>query len=448
MAYPQIADGYLQYSSSGFPKVGGEGRTVLEDFEDQSLSEYGDTTGWQIQGSNVLQGRYSLESTQTNVDIGDSGGDIPTPRNDSPTEYRCRMFQVDEGRAALLVNVQSESNPWANAYSIQVNTIENTISVTRNESGTANLLDTVSGSTHPQTGTEYIAAITTSTDAIKASLYDSSGTLLLETDSISDQTFTGGGLGWDKWEGTTTYFDYATVESGNHGEGSGSRVWIDDFEDGSVGEYTSISGSGTYDATPSAAYRGDYGLEMIGGQDIQSTPGSGLQNYLRSGEEIIFRINFQTLQSSSGTYQQYWVPFCMQDETSSVNRYRLEFLMNGGFRIRKTTSSGTNTVSGSSSEGRDYAALYNVSHSAGSWYSAILLVDETNGLYAELHDAGGNIKGWISSSETEYVGATNGIGWRSSGNGSVYIDHAFEVDQQYIDAVDRSEPIPHSDAPW
>lgn len=450
MPYPQISGGYLEYDTSGFPIVGGRTDTVIDDFEDQSLSEYGDAAGWQIQGTNVLMGRYSLEAIDPYVDLGDRGNDLPTPREDPPVEYRCHMLQEGAGAAAFMVNVQEQTDAWRNAYSVLVDTANQRIGVCRHESGTVHVLDSVSGTTHPQTGTEYIAAITTSSEAIKASLYDRSGTLLLETNSIADQIHTGGGLGWDNWDGAPVYFDHATRGAGSHGDIQELRTWLEDFESGSLDPYTSVKGSGTASTTPAAAYRGDYGLEMVDGQDLQTAPGSGLDNYLRAGHEILIRVNFQKKQSSTGTYQQYWFPFCMQSVTSPSNRYRMEFLMNGGFRIRKTKDGSASTLTGTSSEGRDYAALYNVDHPADSWLSAVLLVNGDKGVYAELHDAANNIKGWVKGDDTEFITATseNGFGFRSSGSGHVYWDHVFEIDQQYLDTVGRTEPIPHSDAPW
>ena len=440
--YPHISNGYLEYDTSGFPIVGGPADNVLEDFEDGTITAYSDFGGWTAQGTNVLRGRYSLESLDTNVWLGDRGNDRPTPRDDPPIEYRCRMLQEDAGRSAMLINVQAQDAPLDDSYAVVVDTADNRLSLVRYLDGTRTVLDDVAGTTHPRTGTEYIPAITVSTEGLKATLYDRAGTTLLETNSMADQSLSGGGLGWHNESGLTAFYDHATYGPGSLDELQGTRTWLEDFEDGSISEYTILARSGDEDVTPAAAYRGNYGLEQINASEIQSMPGDGLDGYLRSGEEILIRTNFQVIGE-----QQYWVPFCMADASSTDNRYRLEFLMGGGFRIRKTENGSTSTLPGTSSEGRDYAALYDITHYDDYWYSAILLVDESYGVYAEMHDAGNNIKGWVHSSDTEFIDGTNGIGFRSSGSGHVYFDHLFEIDQQYFDDTGRTEPIPHSDAP-
>lgn len=424
--HPTTQGGYLIYGSDGYPVLGSVSSSGLEDFEHQSLAAYGDDLGaFQIQGSNVLQGRYSLESTVAQRTIGASETDRPTPRGtaEDPIEYKCRMVIQDDGQASLITNVQSADSPWSNSYVLLVDTANDRIRLLRRENGSTVNHETAYAPESITDGEEHRPAITLSDDGIKGTLYYADDSVFVETDTYQDATFTGGGLGWHNGIGTTTYFDYATAEPGSIG--TVSQSMIEDFESGDLSGYWVRSTSGTASVSPTAAYRGSYGLDMNGFSEVQTTPGGGRPGYLRDGVPAIFRVQFKVTGN-----QQYWVPFCQTSRDSRSSRYLLQFTMGGGFRIRKVDSSGNvSTVRGSSSEGRDYAALYNVSHSADVWYSAILEVDQNDGLYAELHDGGMNRKGWISSPESEFVGTENGYGFYCSGGGHAFFDHLLETER-------------------
>lgn len=420
--YPTIRNGYLRYGSDGWPMFGESESSVVEDFEHQSLADYGDDTdAFRIQGTNVLQGRYSLEGTVAQRTIGASEADRPTPRgtDSDPIEYKCRMVFSDSGQASLLTNAQSADSPWHNCYGVLVDEGNDRIRLFRRENDNSTYHANISVGVPLYTGTEYRPAITVSGTGLKATLYDASDSVLVETDTYTDQTFTGGGLGWHNGIGTTTYFDYATSGSGSIGD---TAQMVEDFESGDLSGYWIRDTSGSANVSPTASYSGSYGLEMDGFSEIQTTPGDGRPGYIQSGDPILFRINPRVLSD-----QQYWVPFCQSSHSSLSNRYVLQFIMGGGFRIQKVDSSGnSSTVPGSSSEGRDYAALYNLSYSADMWYTGALLADQADGLAAELYDAGGNRVGWISSPESEYVDAENGYGFRCSGSGRVFFDEMRE----------------------
>lgn len=417
--YPHSERGYWEYGTQGYPIVGGYDDAVIEDFEHGSLSAYGGDTGsFRIQGTNVLQGRSSLESTAEHETIGTASG-IPTPRTTTPTEYRCRMVMASDGHASLLTNVQSTSWPFRNCYALSVDAARNELRLFSRESSNTRYLErkTVSIAANR----EYRPAITLTPERINGKLYDRGGSLIAETESYRDTTHSGGGLGFYNGNGRTAYYDYATERAGSMGDVS--RVVLNDFEDGNLSEFRVVGGgsSGTQSVTPTAALKGKYGLEMVDFGSIHTLPGMGAPGYIRDGQPISFRYNFRQIGD-----EQYYFIACPQSATSDDNRYRLEFLMTGGFRLRKTSGGSTNTLEGSSSEGRAHAACYNLSYSSGRWYNIVLSVDSTDGLRADLYQPNGSRMGWISAPETQFISSTNGYGHYCSGGGHYYADEIIE----------------------
>ena len=424
--YPRASGGYVRYGTDGFPRLAEPDESLIEDFEHQSLEVYGDDTdAFRIQGTNVIEGRYSLESTVAQRTIGASSDTRPTPRGtaDDPIEYTARLVLEDDGQASLMTNAQSPSSPWSNCYVLLVDTGNDRIRLLRRENGGTDNHETKPAGQSLSPGTEYRPGITLSDEGIQGALYDSTGDLIVQTDAYPDAVFTGGGLGWHNGIGTTTYFDYAN--SNPNSIDDLTKPIVEDFESGDLSGYWIRDTSGSANVTPTAAFHDSYGLEMDGFSEIQTTPGSGRPGYIRDGIPIRFRVNFRVLGS-----QQYWVPFCPSVRDSRGNRYTLQFIMDGGFRIRKADSSGSqSTVPGTSSEGRDYAACYNLSYSSETWYYAILEADQSDGLYAALYTAGGTRVAWISSSESEYVDAENGYGFYCSGSGRVFYDYLHETER-------------------
>lgn len=420
--YPHAEAGYWEYGTDGFPLVGGYDEDIIEDFESQSISVYGgNTSSFRVQGSNVLEGRYSLESTEEGRWIGNNGSARPTPRTSSPTEYRARILPVSSGGASIFTNVQSTDFPARNCYALLLDTSGNEIRLLVREADSTRYLErkTVSGGI--SAGTEYQPAITLTEEGINGKLYDRTGNLIAETDSYRDLTHSGGGLGWHNWAGLTTYFDYARTGPGQMGDVS--RVVLNDFEDGNLNEYRVVGGASSGDqmVTPTASYKGNYGLEMVDFGFIQTTPGMGAENYIRAGHPIRFYSNFRQLGD-----EVYYFTFSMPDANEAAYYYELEFRMNGGLRIQKNTGGDDQNVTGTSSEGRSIAAAYDLSWSTDRWYRTDLLVG-TDEIRADVYEPNGSRKAWVQTTDTSLVDSLNGFGHGCLGGGHCYFDEFVEI---------------------
>lgn len=419
--YPEIDNGYWEFGSDGFPIVGGRSENVIEDFEDQSLSEYGgDTADFQIQGTNVIEGRYSLESLATYSAIGDDGSDLSTPRTDDPIEYLGRIYQTDAGDAVLAVCVQSETSPYRDCYMLTVDVDSNELRLFVRDAGSLSYIErqTVSLST----GSVYWPGITLTTEGINGTIYDSDGTALAQTDSYRETTHSGGGLGWRNGAGTTAYFDQATYRAGSMGDVS--TVMIDDYEDGDLNEYDGPSSSGDQATTPSAAYAGNYGIELTDFGSIFSRPGMGLDNYPRDGIAFEAYLNPQVIGN-----EQYWVYLCPQHSTSTDDTYMLQCIMDDDvMRLQKDVNGSHATISGSGTGNSSVAYTGQIDWQAGNWYRIEVLLDSANSVRVDLYDASsGNHLVYVEGTDTEYVAAENGFGFYSSGGGNVFFDEIQEV---------------------
>jgi hypothetical protein len=185
---------------------GGSSATVLDDFEDGDLSEYaGHTGGYQVQGSTVIEGSNTLEATSTYNRIGHT--EATTSRGN---EYRCRI-QADSGSGSepsLLVSSQDPSNPFADCYWAHPDASAGQFKLVRRDGGSSTVLDSTSLSF--QEGTDYEVAIKLGSDTVKAVLYDGSGNVVVETNAVSDATYSGGTFGFYTGGGTPGYYDYVS----------------------------------------------------------------------------------------------------------------------------------------------------------------------------------------------------------------------------------------------
>ncbi|NEU56786.1 hypothetical protein [Halorussus sp. MSC15.2] len=203
--------GYDAYLSSGesvyFDDVRFESSaTVVEDFEDGDLSEYsGNTGGYRVQSSTVLEGSRSLEATSTYAQIART--DVTTERGH---EYRCRI-EAGSGTGAepsLLACVQDASDPLRDCYWAFPDVSAGEFKLIRRDGDSSTVLDSVTYTL--QEATQYELALELATDTVKAVLYDSSGSVAAETTAVSDSTYSGGGVGFYTGGGTPGYYDYVT----------------------------------------------------------------------------------------------------------------------------------------------------------------------------------------------------------------------------------------------
>lgn len=399
--------------------------TVIEDFENGSIYPYGgDESSFQVQSSNVLQGGYSLESRGTDAAIADHGGDIPTPRTDSDgngIEYRCRQYLADTGDAGLITNAQSQSSSLPNCYRVRLDTADNRLILEKRVDGSTVEIDRESMSV--ATGQEYRPAIAMDADRVRGLVYDRAGEQLAATETHRDSEHSGGGLGWYNGDGTATYYDLAAQHDPTLTQPV--TMVIDDYEDGNLYEYDGPSSSGDYYLSGSAAYDGDYGIVMDDFGSAHTQPGMGLDTYIQDGVTVQFHHNFQV-----GGTEQYYI-FLNPQSTSEIrpDGYRLEFLMEGTMRMRKTSGGSTSTLPGSGSSSSDYAEARNLSFSTSNWYRTEILLDASSStVRADLYDASsGTAVAYADGNDSEFVDPANGFGYYCSGGGLWYIDEITDV---------------------
>ncbi|PSP76507.1 hypothetical protein BRC81_12905 [Halobacteriales archaeon QS_1_68_20] len=198
-----FADAWFQASDDG------GSTTVLDDFEDGDISEYvGGTSGYQVQGSTVLEGSYSLEATNTYYKI--AHADESTPRG---YEYRFRTRAAGGSGAepSPLVCVQDPYNPLDDCYWVHPDASAGDFNLYRRDGGSSVLLDSVAFT--PQEDTTYEVTVELGADTVKAVLYDDAGSVVAETAAVSDATYDGGTFGFYTGGGSPGYYDYVTRES-------------------------------------------------------------------------------------------------------------------------------------------------------------------------------------------------------------------------------------------
>ena len=193
---------------------------------------------------------------------------------------------------------------------------------------------------------------------------------------------------------------------------------IDDFEwSGDVSDRYDTGGRADPILTSNAALGEDstQGLHVDGGQITISHPTDGtLDGYIRSGEE------FQVLlQPNIGGGPQYWLLVCFDADSEGTgsladvnNYYSVENITDSTFRIRKA---GTTLDSAS------------VSYSTGSTYRMRCTFDTTAGITITLESESGAELAELTSNDTEYIDAENGIGYRQSNSGGSYWDEIVET---------------------
>lgn len=264
--------------------------TVLDDFEDGDMGEYsGSTAAYTVQSSTVLEGSYSLECNTAYERVAHS-----TAETTRGNEYKCRVMAASGSptQLGLLVGVQDADYPFSNCYCTFVNVPNDRLHILKRENGDNTWLDGVDVSLSD--GTEYIAGLRYKSDSVQAVVYDSSGTELASTSSVSDGTFSGGTFGFYCGSDVPGYFDYAVESSLTTSPGTIEYDKIDDFENSNLSQYSFDRGeagaqvirSDTYSGTNpfGGAYSGKCALEISNDNtELISLPGDGLENYPSAG---------------------------------------------------------------------------------------------------------------------------------------------------------------------
>lgn len=188
---------------------------------------------------------------------------------------------------------------------------------------------------------------------------------------------------------------------------------IDDFESGTIfGRYYE-TGAGDKFAS-SHDFRGEYGLEMDGFGELWSTPEheNDVNYYFQPGETVEYWVNPRRLAS-----HQYWFILCPRSATSTTNRYQIEHIMTGTFRIR-TDVSGSRSILV-----EDTAFTWEA-----AWHRVRATVDPADGLEVQIRRWDKNTGDLstplsnLKTADTTHIRDRNGIGFRCGDGGRVLFD--------------------------
>jgi len=262
---------------------------VIDDFEDNDLSEYAGATGnYQTQSSEVFNGSYALEDTDASSvsEIYSTSGLPRYPHAGDEFEFRVKV--TDSGDFWYFnFGWQDGDNNYDLRYEPDVPQIE---------------LYEVSGGNFTQLGT---SSVTQSTDVwyrveidwgeggtITCTLYDENDSEVAQI-SATNSTHTEGGIGFKgnntNTSNTSIYYDYARITDVTDSTGI-----IDDFEDNDMAEY--FGDTSSLQPTTTRPFNGTYSLENPGDNNfyrVSST--SGLPRYPQRGDTFEYRVYLDSL---------------------------------------------------------------------------------------------------------------------------------------------------------
>lgn len=185
--------------------------TIVDDFEDQDITEYaGDTGNCTVVSSPVQNGSYALEAStgsDTTVIISSTTGLNAYPSQGDTFRVWVRTSTAN-ALHAVMFGTQSESAS-TNRYQTGLNQHQGEFELAKADSNGFTELAAATQSYSDDTWYEIEVAWGTD-DSITATLYDSAGSQLNQV-SATDATFTSGGVGFLHNPGTggsTTNYDY------------------------------------------------------------------------------------------------------------------------------------------------------------------------------------------------------------------------------------------------
>lgn len=340
--FPAYYDTVTQESLSS----GGSSTTIIDDFEDGSLSEYNfdrGSSGASVASSPTKNGSYALEYTDTYIEaISTSGLDAyPSPGD----TFR---YWVRGTGGAEMTNFTYGVQDHQNRYFVRVNIANDRLKLYRYENGSGNLLNKqTSGFTLSQDAWYEVKIQWASDGTHTVTLYDSSSTQLSKI-SATDSTWISGGVGYDAYlsSGQSVYFDYVTL---GPEAGAKSRHVIDDFTDEDLSEYTIVKGSSAVKTVSDKNYSSGSALQFSD-SDSLILSSSGLNHYPMTEDFFHYWFKYHT----GGTV---CLSYGVQDES---NRYEICIdCSNDTLRLYKYENGSKTEVAG----GSIYASLKD-----GHWY--------------------------------------------------------------------------------
>lgn len=182
--------------------------TVLDDYEDQSLSDYnGDTGTYGFQTTSPMEGSANLESTSG------FGRIASTDPATTPRGYKYRhWFEHDSADVHYFwTNIQNNSGSSGafndDCYQLSVSVSGNSVTLYTRNSDSQTELGSISATMNA--GTTYKAEIEVQSDAVGATLYDASDNILGSVSPVANTDHSGGHFGYYSNASGLNY-DYVT----------------------------------------------------------------------------------------------------------------------------------------------------------------------------------------------------------------------------------------------
>jgi hypothetical protein len=382
--------------------VSGRTSGIVDDFEDNDLSEYSSIEGGNTatQSNVVHDGTYAIRteepSNSTRGYAGSTSGLPRYPQAGDTFQYWVRTEQGNTARAGFGLQDDTKDDGYDILFS------DSKIEIRRFDSGVYTTLSKTNVSTSAATWYRHVVKWEESGN-ITATLYDESGSKLASI-SATDTNFSEGGISFSGkgLDGHKWYFDTFEIT-----EVTAPTGVIDGFEDGDVAEYTEELAS-TFTAATDTVHSGTYAGKIEGDVDGLPSNGrwysnSGLPRYPEAGD--VFEWWFYLNQSGDHAI----IGWCMESEGRGDN-YQIAALNdsaevgNSRFEIKKY-SGGSATILTEESD---------VGINTGAWYR--VNVDHASGgdITATLYDSNGTQLSQISATDSEYT--TGGIYWNVYNN--------------------------------
>lgn len=294
---------------------------IIDDFEDEDLSEYSfdrGSSGASITNSPTHHGENVLEISGTDTEmISTSGLDY------YPTAGDTFRYWVRGHNGADRINLTYGVQDHQNRYFARVNPHQGHIALYRYENGSSTLLADEGVSLSQNTW--YEAEIDWGgSGGHTLTLSDSSGTQLAQI-SATDSRWTSGGVGYDAYlsDGGTVYIDHVT--KGTYDPSNGQLI-VDNFEDNDLDEYRFDRGSSGASVVTSPTKTGSHALE-IAGTSTEMISTSWLPHYPSVGSTFSYWVR------GTGGADDLNLSYGVQDHT---NRYfvRVDIANNDLFLFR------------------------------------------------------------------------------------------------------------------
>lgn len=399
------------------------GALVIDDFEDQDVSEYTGSTGQaSFPTYPTKHGSYSLKlasaTSGSDEDIISTSGLNNYP-SDGDT-YRYAAYAADDTAGLRHYFGASDVD---NTYRITLGFSSNSLQIHRFDGGSSTQLADVSASI--SSGSWYVVEVAwTSGGGFDVTLYESDGSTQVATASTTDTTYTGGGVGWGILDQKLAdevvgYFDFARVTT--------SANVIDDFEDADVSEYSGDTGSATVknDAELGDSIspeHGTYALELTGTATIHAVSGN-------LNDDAVAGDTFESHHRlASGSVVRFL--FGLQDGS---NYYYVEADNSNGNWVLGKVDGGTDST---------IASDTSVTVPTTEWLSFQVEWGSGGSITATLYDSADSQVAQVSGSDSTW--SSGGHGWTESASSTTsYHDYALVTPggTQTSGSVDRTGVI-------